>query len=345
MTNQKQVSKIIIHLLVWLVLMSMPYLLSLGTDAPNFDRIIKFNLIPLLLFAIVFYANYLYLIDKFLFQRKFLIFILANLVLFFLTILFRQTILIQVLEYFEIYYQNKQGGSKSLIIYLNTLSLFVPLIFSIALKMGERWSNLESQRKEVQNTKLQSEIQHLKYQLQPHFFFNSLNNIYSLVDLSPEKAKVTIHSLGKLMRYLLYESNTEKVELRKEIDFLEKYIELMNLRTSENVEVIKEFEQVKSSIQVAPLLFISLIENAYKHGISSTQKSIIQFDLQVQNETIIFQSKNSNFPKSSEDQSGSGIGLDNLKKRLTLLYPNRHELKISSDENWFQTELILHTGS
>lgn len=345
MTNQKQISKIIIHLFVWLVLMSMPYLLSLGTDAPNFDRIIKHNLIPLLLFAIVFYANYLYLIDKYLFQRKFFVFIFANMILFFVTILFRQTIIIHLLQYFDIYYQSKQGSSRSLIIYLNTLSLFVPLIFSIALKMGERWSNLENQRKEVENTKLQSEIQHLKYQLQPHFFFNSLNNIYSLVDLSPEKAKVTIHSLGKLMRYLLYESNTEMVELRKEIEFMEKYIELMDLRTSDNVKVSKNFDAQQSQLKVAPLLFISLIENAFKHGISATEKSELHFDLKVEGEAIVFHSKNSNFPKDSEDQSGSGIGLENLKKRLSLLYPNRHQLTISSNQETYQTDLRINTHS
>jgi sensor histidine kinase YesM len=343
MIRRKLLSKILIHLFVWTVLLSMPYLLSMGSDTPNFERIIKYNWLPLFLFAIVFYVNYLILIDRYLFQKKIILFLLYNALLFALTVIFRQMVLVELLERFHIYYQPTQRPSQSLIIYLNTLSLFVPLIFSISLKMGERWSNVEAQRKEVENNKLQSEIQHLKYQLQPHFFFNSLNNIYSLVDLAPDKAKATLHSLGKLMRYLLYESNTEVVELRKEIEFLEKYIDLMNLRTAENVVVTKDFESVGKDIKVAPLLFISLIENAYKHGISATEISNINFHLSEENGVVKFQSTNSNFAKNADDKSGSGIGLENLQKRLRLLYPSKHQFNIHSTEQAFSVELEIDT--
>jgi LytS/YehU family sensor histidine kinase len=345
MISRKQLSKILIHILVWTLLLSMPYLLSMGSDTPNFERIIKFNWLPLLLFALVFYVNYLYIIDNYLFQKKFLLFALFNIILFAFTIWLRQNVLLELLDRLNISFKPSQTISQSLIIYLNTLSLFVPLIFSISLKMGERWSKIENERREVENTKLQSEIQHLKYQLQPHFFFNSLNNIYSLVDLAPETAKTTLHSLGKLMRYLLYESNTDLVELRKEIDFLDKYIELMKIRTSDNVKIIKDFESVDGQLKVAPLLFISLIENAFKHGISATENSKIEFHLSENNGILKFHSTNSNHAKNREDKSGSGIGLENLQKRLKLLYPGKHQFNIQSNEKEFSVDLELDTNA
>lgn len=323
--------------------MSMPYLLSIDNDRPNFDKIIKYNWVPLFLYAIVFYTNYFFLIEKYWFQKKGVQYFLSNLALFSVLILMRQTVFIQLLDHLGVFYKSTNRPSKTLVIYWNTLSLFVPLIFSIALKMGERWSKLETERKEVENTKLQSEIQHLKYQLQPHFFFNSLNNIYSLVDLYPEQAKTTIHALGKLMRYLLYESNTEKVELRKEVEFLEKYIELMNLRTAENVSISKEFDKIDGSIKIAPLLFISLIENSFKHGVSAMEDSPISFQLTVEDGWVKFHSSNANFAKTSDDKSGSGIGLDNLQKRLNLLYPNKHHFQIQTENNQFSTILEIDT--
>lgn len=181
--------------------------------------------------------------------------------------------------------------------------------------------------------KLQSELKHLKYQLQPHFFFNSLNNIYAMVDISPENAKKAIHNLSKMMRYFLYETNEEKVPLTKEIQFLLKYIDLMKLRFSNNTLVQTSFEEDLPEIEIAPLLFIAIVENAFKHGVSATQPSTITFGLEIENDLIKFTSVNKNFPKTDEDKSGSGIGLENLKKRLELIYPNVHQLITHIDEN------------
>jgi LytS/YehU family sensor histidine kinase len=133
------------------------------------------------------------------------------------------------------------GPPFKMFIYVQMLLYLAPLLFSIAIKTTKQWVKTETERKEAANIKLQSELQHLHYQLQPHFFFNSLNNIYSLVDISPDQAKTSIHSLSKLMRYMLYETNMELVPLSKEIDFMEKYIDLMKLRVSDKTKVSFEF--------------------------------------------------------------------------------------------------------
>jgi LytS/YehU family sensor histidine kinase len=226
-------------------------------------------------------------------------------------------------------------------LYIDIISFSVPIIFSLALKTIQRWVKTEAERVEAANIKLQSELQHLKYQLQPHFFFNSLNNIYSLVDISPEMAKQTIHSLGKLMRYLLYETNNEKVSLIKEINFMTNYIELMKLRMNDATQVHYSFPVLKQDLNIAPLLFISLIENAFKHGVSADKASPIVFEMKIDDKHLTFYSENHNFPKTETDKSGSGIGLDNLEKRLSLLYPEKHSFTEKVEKDIFSVNLQI----
>lgn len=345
MNRFNKTTVIIIHVLVWTVLLALPYLLITERDTSELQRATLRVWTPLFLFSIVFYINYLYLIEKFLFKKKLLLFIGINIIVFVLLIWIKQNLFMDLF---------KDGGPppnpermlppRKFFIYFDTLLFTIPLIFSIALKMGERWLRIENDKKEAQNIKLQAELQHLKYQLQPHFFFNSLNNIYSLIDISPEKAKEAIHSLGKLMRYHLHESNSENVELKKEVEFLEKYIELMKLRSSENVSVESNFPEISSSIKVKPLMFVSLIENAFKHGISATEKSDIAFSMTVENGVINFYSRNHNFAKSEDDKSGSGIGLENLRKRLLLLYTDKHFFMTKEKKGEFFASLTIDTN-
>jgi LytS/YehU family sensor histidine kinase len=191
---------------------------------------------------------------------------------------------------------------------------------------------------------LKSELQHLHYQLQPHFFFNSLNNIYALVDIAPEKAKTSIHSLSKLMRYMLYDTNEETVSLSKEIDFMKKYIDLMKLRISDKTKVTYNFPSEETGIKIAPLLFISLIENAFKHGVSASKESEIDIKMTVKLQTVLFSIENDNFPKKTDDKSGSGIGLPNIEKRLNLLYPNKSSFKTFVKENRYMAQLEIETN-
>lgn len=336
--NNKKGITVAAHILVWFVLFTLPYFLSIGTDF-NLNRTLKCSTIPLICYTIIFYTNYFVWIDRLWFKNQKIYYVVINLLMiaFFVFTIF---------EIKQMYFPSTAVRINKpplrLFVYIDMISMLIPILFSIGLKTYERWALSEDIHRLSINEKLISELQHLKYQLQPHFFFNSLNNIYSLIDRYPEKAKEVVHSLGKLMRYLLYETTAERVSLSKEIDFMKKYIELMQLRTSNNTIIHASFPNVDLSIQVSPLLFISLIENAFKHGVAASQESEIVFMMTMDEKQILFVTKNIYLPKDTTDKSGSGIGLMNLKKRLDLIYPNGHKLESEIREGMYVSTLQIN---
>lgn len=208
-----------------------------------------------------------------------------------------------------------------------------PLHFLKSLRDDEMLKDLERQW-------LESELQYLKYQLNPHFFMNTLNNIYALVDLNTEQAKKTIIELSKLMRYVLYEANKNQISLEHEIQFLENYIALMKLRYIDNLNIRTEFPVVVPCVQIPPLLFISLLENAFKHGVSYQEPSFIEVRIELADEGVIFNCKNSKHTHAHKD-AYHGIGIDNIKKRLHLLYGNNYTFTTNESENCFEVLLII----
>lgn len=169
----------------------------------------------------------------------------------------------------------------------------------------------------------------MKNQINPHFLLNTLNNIYALTAFSPQQAQGAIEELSRLLRYVLYENESETVTLEKEIEFLESYVELMRLRLPSSVSVETNFDAVKTDGQVfvAPLIFISLVENAFKHGISPASRSFIRIrvDYDSSKRQLVFVCQNSNHPKTSKDKSPGGIGLKQVLQRLEHSYPGRYE--------------------
>jgi len=333
----------LLHVLAWLILISTPYLLTQGQsqDSQVVPRTLIHIWVPLFFYAIIFYSNYLFLIDRFFFGKKIALFFVVNTILIIVLVWVNHELRGYLSDVYIINNNPDNKPPRKIFWYLDFFASLVPLAFSIALKTTERWKKTETESKEAKNIQLLSEIQHLKYQLQPHFFFNSLNNIYSLVDYKPETAKKTIHSLGKLMRYLLYDTETEKVPLQKEIDFMTQYIELMKLRFSDKITISYSFPQVPQNIKVVPLLFITLVENAFKHGIPASKEASLSFKMEITDTFLVFTAKNQNLPKSDSDKSGSGIGLENLKKRLQLLYPDSHSFIYNVKDETFTAMLTL----
>lgn len=223
-----------------------------------------------------------------------------------------------------------------------SFTFILSIVGSIAFRIIKQKQLHEIQREKEQNEQLSAELQHLKYQIQPHFFLNTLNNIYSLTDSAPEKAKTTIHGLSKLMRYLLYTAQSDKVTLEQELDFIKKYIDLMKIRIASDVEITTNLELDRAHQKIAPLLFIPLVENAFKHGVSATKQSFIHVETKWENETtLLFMVKNSNYAKDEKDQAGSGIGIANLKKRLEILYPNGYNFQQSVNDDTFVSTLTI----
>lgn len=220
------------------------------------------------------------------------------------------------------------------------LAIFI-LGLNIGVKMMFQTIRDEQRIKEMERQKLQTELDYLKYQINPHFFMNTLNNIHALVDFNPEKAKETVLELSKLMRYVLYESNKPMVPLQEELAFLRHYIELMKLRYTARLElVISIHEEELPPTQVPPLLFITFVENAFKHGVSYQSPSFIHITMDVVEGRLRFFTVNS-LHTAQKDSQPHGIGLANVRKRLQLLYGTHYTLDIRQREKEYQVLLLI----
>ena len=192
------------------------------------------------------------------------------------------------------------------------------------------------------NETVVAELTWLKHQLNPHFLFNTLNNISSLTQIDPDKAQESIGQLSDLLRYALYDSEAEKVPLAQEVEFMDNYIDLMALRCNELTTVTKELDAAQGNVQVAPLLFISLVENAFKHGVNARYPSFVHVIMRYEEGTLVFICENSLFEKQGSDHIGSGIGLENMKRRLELLYPGRYHYSRKIDGDVYSVVVKLN---
>ena len=187
----------------------------------------------------------------------------------------------------------------------------------------------------------EAELAWLKNQINPHFLFNTLNNISSLTQIDPDAAQDAIAQLSDLLRYAMYETRKDVVPLQGEMEFMRNYVELMKLRCSEKTEVNSTFNVQRSTLEIAPLLFISLIENAFKHGVSSNRDSRIDIGLTADEQQLIFTCDNTNYPKTDSDRSGSGIGLENTRRRLDLIYKDRYTWEQTLEDNIYKVKITI----
>jgi hypothetical protein len=215
--------------------------------------------------------------------------------------------------------------------------------FNTAIAVTDRWFEDERRRKEIEQEHIKSELAFLQSQVSPHFFMNTLNNIHSLIEGNYKLAQDAVLKLSEMMRYLLYESGKGTTTLKKEIDFLHSYVELMQLRVDKSVEVSIGLPEDFENVNLPPLLFISFIENAFKHGVSYREHSSMSFTLRQYPGSIEFTAVNT-IPKYRNQpihgRSG-GIGLTNIQKRLSMLYGNMHKLEINQAEDTFTVRLTI----
>ena len=217
---------------------------------------------------------------------------------------------------------------------------FLIVGFDTGLRSGLRWIEAENEKVKLEKENVSNQLALLKTQVSPHFFMNTLNNIHSLVDTNTDEAKDAIIKLSKMMRYLLYETETEKTTLKKEVEFIENYVNLMKLRFSEKVRIDLNIPGIIPEALIPPFLFTSFIENAFKHGISYKSDSFIAIDLILGKERLLFVVKNSKTDKSPIHEF-SGIGIENTRKRLALLYGNDYHLDIIDNEDLFTVNLSI----
>lgn len=217
------------------------------------------------------------------------------------------------------------------------------ILLAVGIRQIMRNNEIEVQMEQERRKTAEAELTWLKHQLNPHFLFNTLNNISSLTQIDPDKAQESIGQLSDLLRYALYDSESEKVQLSSEIEFMDNYIDLMALRCNEQTTVEKDLQAPSRPVEVAPLLFISLVENAFKHGVNARHPSFVRVSMRMEEDTLVFRCDNSRFEKQGADRIGSGIGLENMKRRLELLYPGRYTYEQSASEDTYHVIVTLKT--
>jgi sensor histidine kinase YesM len=214
------------------------------------------------------------------------------------------------------------------------VSLAMSAAVATAIVLASRWQRNEDARLEAEAARSESELRNLRSQINPHFLLNTLNNIYALTAFDPKRAQDSIKQLSEMLRHMLYDNQLNQVPLQDELQFLDSYVNLMKIRLPQNVEVTFTKDLQVPDIKIRPLMFISLVENAFKHGVSPTEPSFVNISIKTEKEevgdhemrdTITCEIKNSNYPKTTQDRSGHGIGLMQTQRRLELAYPNRFE--------------------
>lgn len=194
---------------------------------------------------------------------------------------------------------------------------------------------------QIEKHALERQLQYLKYQVNPHFFMNTLNNIHALVDIDPERAKASIVELSKLMRYVLYEGNNRLTPLSREVQFLRNYVQLMSMRYTGNVSISLDVPEVLPDSMLPPLLLVIFVENAFKHGISYRTKSFVEISLQPHGDRLLFSCRNSRPEIKHDENRKGGVGLSNVRRRLDLLFPDDYTLDIKETDDTYTVKLEI----
>jgi len=344
-----------LHAIAWIIIIIIPLYLNSAFGGGNNHRMYEFYLHTLSA-GVIFYVGYLWLVPRFFLQKRQLTYLLILIGLIIATHLITNFIeerflfdpirdeqFREALKNIRRKDENFRPPMKAFGFFNHFLSSVLLSGFAIGLGVMEKLKENEKKQKELEKEKLNSELAFLKNQVSPHFFFNTLNNIYSLIELNTTDAQEAVMKLSRLMRYLLYESEHGETQLSHEINFMNHYIDLMRLRISPKVGLSIEMPEKDNNLKIPPLLFIPFIENAFKHGISYRERSFIKIKMDIQENKILFTCNNSLTQATINglEEKHSGIGLDNVKKRLELLFPEKHNLKISKTESEFSVILEI----
>ncbi|GGA85849.1 sensor histidine kinase [Puia dinghuensis] len=329
--------KLIIQVLIWSILLLLPYLISSPANQYSI------GVIPGPLFTIVtvvhmglFYTHSLYLYPRFFNRRYWWLYILSVLVLLWLSLWLKfsitETWFPAVLKHHRESYGFLIGGSIDI--------YFISIAYSRIMQRIQ----LERRQKELQAAQLATELKFMRSQISPHFLFNVLTNLVSLARKKSEQLEPSLIMLSDLMRYMLYDTQGKKVELRTEIEYLNNYIELQKLRFGNEVIVDTHIEANgwEQHYTIEPMLLIPFVENAFKHGVSSLSQPRIVVRLSVKDEWMHFDVRNT-FDEgfSAGKEENTGLGLNNVRTRLNLLYPKDHTLTVRKEDNWFHIILTL----
>lgn len=307
---------------------------------PTYSRIFVVKEFSSYLFALFFfYVNYFYLVPRVLFQKKYIFFSVVFLLAFaFITVVplawMSQDQPMNISGWKSTHTLNDHTSPFYTDIKRNLLLLLVSVLASITFKINDHLNKLNEE-------KINAELSFLKAQINPHFLFNTLNSIYSLAIVKSDLTPTAIVKLSGMMRYVLSETSEKFVSLEKEMNYINNYIDLQEMRLGETAIVNYSFNGDLKNKVIAPLVLIPFIENAFKHGVNPEETSQIDIQISVSDNHVYLHVFNLKVPHRIDKESYSGIGLENGKNQLTYLYPNKHQLTIEENNFSFSVNLNL----
>ena len=335
----KKSSKLLMHIIAWAVIFMLPYIFTSAyydegkNELHGNTAFLYLDTVTKIFWVGLFYLNTEILVPAVVYKRNYILFVFIQVILFSLIMLIHG-------GFFKLMIVGKNfnfiaSSSHNIITFLFTV------IASIAYKTISDRVKSQKEANERTQENLKTELSFLRSQINPHFLFNIMNNIAAMVRLKSDELEPTIHKLSSLMQYMLYETDEEKVLLQSEIENLQNYIDLQQQRFSEKLKLHVSFDVKENWHTIEPMLLIPFVENAFKHGTGLLQNPEIEIELKAQNEQLYFVVKNRFVQTQTTKDKTSGIGLANVKRRLELLYNNRHHLAINKTDGWFIVSLQL----
>lgn len=325
------------HVFFWMLVFGIWYFLRYEDYAVP-GRAFKVTLIKVIDLALMIYITNYLLIPRLFYKKKYGWFILALILLVLTSSVTKMNILGRIMNAPQLY---SLSGDMKQRIYDNVIPHFFLVIAGAAVKLMIDYARLQQRMAETAKEKAEAELNFLKSQINPHFLFNSLNSVYFLIDKNNTEARQSLHKFSDMLRYQLYEMNGAKIPVEKEISYLKDYVDLQKLRKDDHFSVSLNYSPQVSGFMIEPLLLVPFVENAFKHVSTHTHgNNFIKLDLSRNNGQFSFSATNSKDEGKTTDPY-SGIGLNNVKRRLELLYPGKHELNIKDENGVYKVDLKL----
>ena len=339
-----KVNRVLLHILFWvgyIVFFVLQYAV-MKEDLNYVSAIASLTLTAIVDIAASYFTVY-YLLHSFLFKRKYWQFIILFLISATIFIILQRVLLYYIsYPYFYPDYQATVGSFWHINPFYSFFNIYTVVGLFTSIKLLKYWYENQRVKTELENKNKTSELALLRTQLNPHFLFNTLNNIDSLILTNPDKASDAIIKLSDIMRFMLYDTSTDIVPLEKEINYLKSYISLQQIRLKDPGFVKVEISGNCAGRSIAPMLFIPFVENAFKHGQKNVNAPGIKIKLECLKDSINFEVVNhvDGSNEMNKDDT-AGIGLANTKRRLELLYPDRHEFTIKKENGYYTSRLII----
>ncbi len=326
------------HLIIWMLVFGLWFFLRYEGYALQATAF-KVTLIKVADLALMVYLTNYLLIPKLLYKRKYFLFGLSFIAMILISSIIKMNILGHVMNSPQLL---SLSGNLKARIYDNIIPHFFLVLSGAAFKLMMDYNKMQQHMVEMAKEKAEAELNFLKSQINPHFLFNSLNSVYFLIEKNNVEARDALHKFSGMLRYQLYEMNGDRIAVEKEINYLKDYVDLQKLRKDENYAVEFNCSPAVKGFAIEPLLLVPFVENAFKHiSHHKDQLNFVKLNLYMNNEALHFVIENSKEAIEKTTEKYAGIGLNNVKRRLALLYPDKHQLKITNEINTFSVELEL----